>query len=333
MGFDYAAKIQALLANADDEALSDAARDAYRTKAQEWMIKYRTDEETALATDPGSSAPISRVVTVCRPGPMAGWYTAVLATITRHAEVRAMTGYDNGMYHATLVGYEGDVRYAEFLWTSALLMFVTRIDPTWDDDLTPEENIYRLRSAGIERRVIADRAWGNGHVAAARSRVQRIYLRECANRGETARATGLSHDTATYRTAYARSFADTLERRLRRARDAANSAGGAMVMHGREERVNEAFYTLFPSARPSTEPVPAPAPCAACARATSGTCRAHTYRWTKSDEARYQRLTNSPSAHAGASSGVDAANGIDLVRGTAPASRVDHGVDRPELDG
>lgn len=322
MSFDYAAKIQALIANSEDESLPETARAMYRTKAEEFMRLYRVAEEDALATDPGSAAPITKTIRLAGVTELVSWYTMVFSSIAAHTGVRWVTRYtaDYSGTEATVVGYEGDVRYAEFLWTAALLTFVTRIDPSWDADLTVEENVYRLRNAGIERRVIADRAWGNGSQASARSKVQRIYLRECANRGETARATGLSHDTATYRQAYARSFRDTLRRRLMDARDAVDASAGALVMHGREARVDEAFYALFPHLRPSTEPRPEPTPCAKCT--PEKLCRDHRSRWTQKDEARYQRAVNSPSARAGTVKGREAAADVLITRDHTRTSRV-----------
>lgn len=324
MGFDYAPKIQALLANAEDERHTDEARASYRAKAEDLMRKYRVAEENALATDPGSAAPIHRTIRLSGGTDMSHWYRSVFSSIAVHTGVRWMTRYtdDYRVTEAVVVGYEGDVRYAEFLWTAALLTFVTKIDPSWDTELSEAENVYRLRNAGIERRVIADRAWNNGHQAAARSRVQRIYVRECERRGETPRAAGLSHQTATYREAYARSFRDTLARRLRDARDAVDASAGALVMHGRENRVDEAFYVLFPHLRPSTEPRLDSIPCDACAKAKSGTCRACKPRWTKADEARYQRAVNSPSARAGTVKGREAAADVLITRDHTRPDRV-----------
>jgi hypothetical protein len=330
MAFDYAAKIQALLANADDENLSEAARAAYHAKAQELMRLYQIAEEEALASDPTSVKPIVRkIILVDRHSALSGWYSIAFGAIAHHTGVRYAINY-SWPYTATVVGYEGDVRYTEFLWTAALLMFSTRIDPTWSDDLTEAENIYRLRNAGIERRRIADRAWQNGNEPAARSKVQRIYTRECARRGEEPRAAGLAHDTETYRYAYAQSFVDTLRTRLRDARDAVDSVHGALVLHGREDRVNEAFYELFPQHRPSDTP-PAPAtPCPKCAKAASGVCRGH--KWNKSDEARWQRYNNSVAARAGKASGREAAEGVHIDRVSRP-NRVEEGGPHGEIMG
>lgn len=325
MAFDYAGKIRALLATAEDEALSDETRQSYRNKAFKLMRDYQIAEEEALAVDPTVAVPISVVVDLkLHSWDIAGYYPAIFRRIANHTGVRFHSQYANGGYRFTVVGYEGDVRYTEFLWTAAYLMFSTKIDPQWDTEQPEELNIYRMRAAGLKRKDIADKAWGYGagDLAANRSKVQRIYKRQAEIHGEAATASGLDFSSKYYREAYAQSFMDTLARRLREARDAADSVGGALVLHGRQERVDEAFYDLFPNeVRRSTEVV---APCEACKKAKSGYCRNHRpLRWTQKDELAWQRRTHSSSAHAGHASGRTAAEGVVIQRGTARAGRID----------
>lgn len=343
--FNYGAKIQALLASAESyEAMGTpegrAAAEAYQAKAAMLMRDYQVAEEEALATDPGAATPISHKVRVTtKTSDLENWYTNVFRTICLHTGVRYAMVWEEG-YAATIVGYQGDVRYTEFLWTAALMMFATRIDPRWDEAIPESENIWRLRNAGIERRVIADRAWGAGagKSAANRSKVQRIYLKESASRGEVARATGLGHQTDVYRESYARAFHGTLEDRLRVARDAADSERGGVVLHGRADRVDEAFYTLFPGRRPrptpeTTEVYVAPTPCPKCAKAASGACREHpAYKWTQADERRWVRKYGSASARAGEASGQHAAEGVLIQRGHTTPNRAE-ARDSRELDG
>lgn len=343
-GFNYGPKIQAMLgtavsleADADRlEAAGDAERAAerraaaatYRTRAEDLMIKYRVAEEEALAVDATAITPTAHdIVLLSHPSAMQHWYTSVFRAIAHHTGVRVHFRYDSPGVTAQVVGYAGDVRYAEFLWTSALLMFSTRIDPRWDDTLPEAENIFRLRRAGLKRRVIADRAWGNGHDAAARTKVQRIYAAEAKRQGEEASASGLGFNAADYRDAYAGSFRDTLAYRLQAARDAADSVAGGVVLHGRRERVDEAFYALFPYYRPTpTDDTPAaPAePCKACAKAKSGHCRQHPASYlTKAERERWERRLYGASAQAGRAGGARAAEGVIISRGHTPAQRLD----------
>jgi len=330
--FNYAVKIQGLLATA--ESLSDTNPEAaanYRAKAEELMREYRIAEEEALAQDVAAVVPIKveMLLAPVRGGLNRDWYRRIFSRIADHCGVRFVIDWRNGDMYASVVGYEGDVRYAQFLYTAAFLMFSTRIDPVWDHALPEAENIWRLRNAGIERRVIADSAWGSGagREAKNRSKVQRVYLKECALRGEQARAAGLGHQTSVYRDAYAESFVTTLGTRLRMAREATDTVGGGLVLHGRSDRVDEAFYGHFPHRRPApTDVTPAePTPCGKCAKAKSGYCRDHRLMaWTAADERRWQARTNSPSARAGQESGRVAAEGV-VIRGTEAASRLERG--------
>lgn len=265
-------------------------------------------------------------ITTVKTGTMSYYYQSTFMRIADHCEVMCTSKWDNG-YVAQVVGYEGDVDYAEFLWTAALMMFSSRINPAWDDSLAEAENVYRMRSAGIRRRIIADRAWGTGDQAAARSRVQRMYLAECRKRGEQPMASGLSHQADVYQETYAASFRDTLYRRLRAARDAADTSGGVVALHGRADRVAEAFYGRFPNLRPTTPADDTPStPCPNCARAKSGHCRQHpAHSITKADRARYERWVNSPSARAGRMSGAAAAEGVLITRGQPTTNRLEPG--------
>lgn len=334
MAFDYATKIQALLANADDESLSEEARATYRTKAEELMIKYRIAEEEALATDQAASTPILRTVRVTSygTGHLSRYYVGTFLDIASHCGVRVKFDWEQG-YVAQTVGYEGDVRYVEFLWTAALLMFSTRINPSWDASLPVEENVWRMRNAGIKRARIADLAGWNGVKASDRSKVQRVYLAECRKRGEVARATGLGHQADTFQQAYADEFRTTLAQRMREARDAVDSVNGGLVLHGRQGRIDEAFYRHFPNERPKPATDVAPStPCPKCAKAKSGQCRDHRYTITQADIRRWDRFTNSASARAGRASGRQAAQGVTIQRGFTTPTRMT-GSDTAALEG
>jgi hypothetical protein len=335
MARDYAATIASLLAHAEDEANTESARQAYRDKAEMMMREYRIAEEEALATDPGSVLPIVKRIVLLPTynGFRSQFFPEIFQLLARHTECKVWVHWANGVGEvAEVAGYEGDIRYLEFLWTAARLMFSTRIDPAWEDTRSEAENIFLFRNAGIKRGEIADRAWGpgSGVVPANRSKVQRIYLAEAKRRGEEARAAGLGFNSNLYRLSYAREFIDTLEMRLWKARQAANAAGGVVTLAGRAERIAEAFYTAFPERRPSTTvaaPYVAPnANCARCAAAASGFCREHNWlkprTLTQADLTRREREANSSSARAGRANGRAAAEGVQIQRGTAETGKM-----------
>lgn len=336
MGFDYASKIRGLLAMADDTALTDEARQSYRNMAFRIMRDYQIAEEEAIAVDVTAAVPITVRIEFKTGYEFAFNYAEMIRQIARHTGVRVHVGHINidgdRALRATLVGYEGDVRYTEFLWTNAHLMFATRVNPQFDDTLSEAENVYRLRASGMKRKDIADLVYGRGEgdKPAVRSKVQRVYQREVAKRGENAVASGLGFNSGMFREAYAEQFVTTLARRMREARDAADSVDGGLVLHGRADRVDEAFYEVFPNMRPDNTPVaPYVDPrdtCPNCAKAKSGACRQHpVYSWTKADEDRAYRRRHGASAVAGRGAGRTAAEGV-VIRGTAGRSdRVDSG--------
>lgn len=351
MGFDYAGKIRALLATAASHQAdgNEGLAATFEAKAAEWMKRYQIAEEDALAEDPTAAEPILRLIDLTPPASdLTGWLPLIAETIARHCEVRLYTTRVKWTtYRWHVVGYEGDVRYFELLWTSAYLMFSTRVDPHWDETIPVEENIHRMRRAGHTRKDIAHRAGWDGNDPKIRQKVQRVYVAQAKLHGEDAAAAGLGFQAKDYRSAYAQTFHSHLTLRLRQARDAANAAGGVVVLAGRSERVQEAFYALVPDARPSEQPSREFAdPTLTCDRCKAlrakelkkplelqrdpsvVTCNEHRWMrprtWTQADEDRYQRRYNGSSARAGRASGREAADGVAL-RGTASptANRVE----------
>ena len=126
MGFDYAGKVRSMLAKADsaEHLGSDEEAATYRAKAFQLMRDYQIAEEEALAVDPTIAVPTHLVMQVKIRDSDVDWTLGtVLLRIARHTGVKVHTEYISGGFQATIVGYDGDVRYTEFLWTSAYLMF------------------------------------------------------------------------------------------------------------------------------------------------------------------------------------------------------------------
>lgn len=341
---DYAKLIAGLIANAEDEANSEEARANYRTKAEQLMREYRVSEEEALATEGGeASAPVLDSVLIMErwatSNPLRSNYWQMWTTIAAHCGVRTVGKYQGNRYSedssltAMTVGYAGDIKYAEMLFTTARLVFMTRIDARVNRGISDEENCYFMRNSGMKRHEIATALWGSAKDdGAAHGKVQRFYLAECARRGETARVSGRGIQVDVYREAYARAFTNELNWRLRAARDAADASDGGLVLHGRAERVNEAFYMEFPKQRPASAEEEAAANaradaywaaeaekernCPKCAKA-KGKCREHAPSYLSAAQSRkLDRKFNGPEAQAGQRAGEAAARIVDLGRST-----------------
>lgn len=361
-GYDYAGKIGKLIAMAEDESLPKATRDAYREKADALMREYRIAEEQTIAQDAFALLPIRREIVLMESNAygseMLQHYRMLFASIAKYAGVRFISEYrwtDSPSYAntersalvAVVFGYDMDIRIAEFYWTAARLVFMTRIDARPDANKSDAENCYYLRNSGMQRNDIAEALWGSarndGH---AHGRVQKLYLAECARRGEEPRVAGRGIQVSLYREAYANSFVSEFNWRLVEARNAADTKGGALTLPGREERVNEAFYAAYPSRRPMTEEERAKAearwaaedaePCAACAKTTSKTGRCKSHRPSEATQADYKRWArqNGPEAQAGRANGAAAARAVNVSRTAGTRTqRTESGPQRGAIEG
>jgi hypothetical protein len=296
------------LAKADDPAATPPEADAFRAKAEELMNKYRVDEMDLSQSD--IDAGLSAVVPVMRRIPLCptasqfrNVYWSIAYYVMEHVGGRGLPKYqrdENGT--STLVlevyGYESDLRYLEVLYQEARLVFADRMEPRIDPTLTDQENVYRLRSAGMERGRVADMmGWPKGAI-----KVTRLYKRACEERGEEAVLTGKDMNVKVYREQYTRGFINEFWDRLWRARQA--TAAGYPVLLDRKVNVDEAYYAAYPHMRPTDTP--------AVAKSKPDRRRK---AWTAADERNAQRA-ESKAGQAGRLSGKNAAQEVQLGHGT-----------------
>jgi hypothetical protein len=340
-GFDYASKIGSLIAMSEDENLTAEARTAYRNKAEELMRQYRISEEEAIAKDQFAIVPEVYEIFVMETGAynnvLKSQYAQIFREVARHAGVEFKLQYvwdrdddDRSKLKATVVGYEGDVNLAKFLWISARLVFMTRIDARVNPELSDQENAYYMRNSGMRRNAVAKALWGSASDdGVAHGRVQKLYLAECTKRGEDPRVAGRGINVETYRKAYADAFVAEFGYRLRSSRDAADAKGGALELKGRKERVQEAFWALFPDMRPAPRMTQeesdaywaaqqaAEDNCIACKKTKSATgkCKDHRpYEPTERDRRDSWKRHSSPEARAGRAAGSAAARAVNVQR-------------------
>lgn len=324
-------RISALLAKAESTEFPEEAA-SLRAKAEELMARYRIEEEELIASSTATTVmPIMREVPLTTyASEFRNEHSWLWSAIARHCGVRYCTSYvvgEDGAYvwTAKVIGYDIDIRLAEMLYSSARLVFGANLEPEVNPSESDAENIYRLRSAGIDRQTIAERVFGRkGHVEGLK--VGQVYRDECARRGEEPKVSGRNINAKTYREAYAQEFVTAFSSRLRTARDAADAAVGALVSVGRAERVQEAFYTAFPEYRPQPKPETAEA-------TTTKPGKPRKERGlTKAELARMDRMYHGPAARAARASARDAADQVELQRPT-PAKRTGSAPRAGELEG
>lgn len=312
-------RVQNLIARADRDSTPAPEAALAREHAERLMREWRLEEENALAIDPFAITPVIHRLFVGQSGNDLIWELISMAVLVgEHAECLSAIDYDatgdpRG-YYITYVGFEVDIRLAEYILSAARITFGQHLEPTRDESLSEQENVYRMRRAGMLRKDIAMLMWGE-NTPSLRTKAQRLYIRECNARGETPQLEGLGTDAKTFRQSYARGFVERLGRRLREARDAADRQGGVVVLAGRAEKVREAFYEAFPDRRPkpkdevaTTDPTPV---------------KERKYRGpTKADRRRAERMYYSDAALAGESEGTRAANDVDIRR-QDPTKRIE----------
>lgn len=302
----------------DSDNANEAA--AYRAAAERIMREYRIEEEQLIATDPAAVGVVMHsIFGYSDRSEFLNNYHTMMYWVTRYAGVEVQARYnrddeDHGIWF-DMFGYEGDLRMAEWIWSSARLVFGSHLEPKVDPRIGDQVNAYNLRQAGILRKDIARKLWGE-NTPANRSRAQRLYLAECKVRGEQPLLSGLGSDAEMYRESYAQGFVSRLSDRLNAARDAADSVGGALVLHGREERIKEALYMAYPNRRPKP-----PTDVAITTQVPVKVDR-RVKSWTKADERAYQRRTGT-SAQAGHTAGGRAADRVEVTRTHTSAQRIE----------
>jgi hypothetical protein len=324
-------RVQSLIERADHELTPAHEAAACREKAEGMMRKYRIEEEGLLAKDPTASGPIELKIHICdSDNDQMNNIWRMVVFIGEHAGCRVGNTFSYNRTRATselmahIVGHEGDVGFANLLYTSARLVWSTTIQPTVDPKLPEAENVYRLRNAGIERWRIAQMLW-NSHLkdGSAHGRVSRIYNAECRRRNEDPKVAGRSINAKTYRNIFAEEFTSALYWRLLAARQASEKAEKPMVLFGRKERVDEKFYEIFPHLRPKAEE-------GADASTTSSRRKAKRND-TKKAQAHFERVYLSPTARAARAAGKDAADSIELHAGHS-TQRVETKTESGELE-
>jgi Protein of unknown function (DUF2786) len=322
-------QIQSLFDKADHPNTPPDEADSARAMAQKLMAKYQIAEEQARqqAVAQGTDAkPIRDEFFLCDNGnKFYNEYWWMLAAVAAHVGVR--TKYDwkavdledgRRVYGliAHIVGFESDVRFAEMLYTNIRAHFSETLEPRLDRSLTDQQNVYRLRNAGMERNRIAALLWGAAMTdGAAHGRVTKLYSAECKARGEDPKVVGRSVNAKTYRSTFAEEYVSAIRERLSRMRAMAGIESGAIVLRGRKEAVTEAYYDFFPSERPKPRIEGENySGCAKCKKAKSGRCRDHSYSAPK--ERPYSAVGAAAGRRAGESADLTAANPRGKVRVT-----------------
>lgn len=317
-------KVNGLLAQAEHPNTSAVEAETFREAAERIMRKYRIEEEQLRQTKIASGTAAKPVVVkfqFMEPGSryLSHYYSLLLAAM-HHVGVRGEYNYErveeldergqfvraSYAYVMTMVGFDTDVQLVQLLFTNLRLTFSEKLEPKIDPSLSDSDNVYRLRSSGMERPRIGEKmGWGRD----AAQKVTKMYVKACKDRGEDPKVVGKTLNAKTFRESYADAFLAETRNRFRRMRATAAEESGALVLVGRQEAVDEAFYETYPHLRPKavlTGDYDIPSNCAKCSKAKSGYCRDHKPRAYK----------ERPFSSVGWTAGTHAAQEADLSRVT-----------------
>lgn len=302
------ALINNLLARADHPNTPPEEAKVSRERAEREMARYRV-EEAALSVEQKAQMGIKPRMTEWRVAPLRSEfsmeYRQMAAYVINHIGGYGVSTYDYSNDGTWLVykvyGFESDLAYGDLLWASIRNAFAGNLEPAVDPALSDEDNVYRLRNAGIERgRIGVLMGWG-GEGTQGPGKVTRVFKKACAARGEDPKAlSGKGNNMRTFRRSYAEAFADQIWHRLYALRTARGQISGELVMANRMDEIMEMVYTSHPSLRPQPRDPNAPAP--------------------KVRKQRARKPVERPTNWAAARRGEDAARSIDI--GSVGASRL-----------
>lgn len=285
---DTLRKIQALLDKADSTTFPEEAK-TFRAKAEILMHKYRIEEAMLAKADPVGIAPVWKDIVLCSlDNEWKDYLYSMFTAAARHMDVRYTTGWIDGSYVLHCVGYESDLRFMEALYASARVAFNGRLDPDVDPDASDQQNAYALRMAGWTGKSIALALWGTEEKS-QRVKARKLFAKEATARGEDPSVLlGRDTNVKTFRMSYASGFISEYQYRLRAMRTERGEESTGLVLAGRKEAVNEAFYERYPNYRPvktSGSIGDGYETCAKCAKAKSGACRDHSWRRARAPKA------------------------------------------------
>jgi hypothetical protein len=258
-------RIRQLLARASHEGTPPEEREACLAKAQELKDKHAIEEWQLGQIDPGrATRPIVRQVLITprlQSGRWAAKTRLLWSSIAYHCNVSYRYEYTEEGTVAASVGFESDIVFAEMLFAMASLEFYARIDPGWSPTRTFDDNVKRLKDSGkkwVEIALLANKNGGNPRTGREGSTtdgawLQSAYRRECKRLGVEPTRHTQRHDA--FRTTFAESFVNEIDRRLsamRSGSDAARGeeAGKTVALVDRREDVRKKFWEVFPEMHP-----------------------------------------------------------------------------------
>lgn len=179
MGYDYQAKIEAMLRSAEDAAKAgrEAERDAFQAKADELILKWGID--VAMLNVSGKTKRENIVTKSVECGGIYGKKLVLLAHWVGSA-MGTVTGYVSGDTYV-FVGYASDTERAALLYTSLQLQGLTSMQAWWRGQQGSDPHLIATMS-NMEK-YIARRSFVEGFASTSTDKLRRQFVKTVSEAG------------------------------------------------------------------------------------------------------------------------------------------------------
>jgi hypothetical protein len=264
---DIMRKVRALIAKADDPAVTPAEAQSFRDGADRLMTKYAIEEVELLRAGRKTTAIVMRSVDV-------SWYSSddndvlsnlhwLFTLVYRHC--RCVTATSSWNWRSKTVqafGFPGDLDWADLLFTSLMLELQRKVEPRPTADVDYFQALKMCREAGLSWPETYIRMEASGitypdevytyHGDRRRDKMIRDYRAWCKRTGTPQNYN--SH--VTYRRSFSSGFVSGVYGALQNLADEQDNQqmdsgeSYAVVLRDVYDRVREEMYQAFPNERP-----------------------------------------------------------------------------------
>lgn len=248
-----AEKIAKLFERADHPNTSEHEAAACREKAEKLMRENRISEAMLHLTDEQKRVFEQYIVPTNWGVVSYGARLNVAVNSFEHAGCK-VKGLYGGKEMLHVIGYPADVFYGKVLFERAIAELEEVLDPKWKDNMSEDQNIYRLKNSG--------KTWSEVGVIFAEVTGREVtdsaliyrYKKWCKHIGVDALPQTRRHEA--YRRSVESAFGVTLFRRLNDLKVSTSQEDEpgeyAVALIKDEDALLEEFYNLFPEMRPET---------------------------------------------------------------------------------
>lgn len=321
-------KITALLVKAGRDDTPEHERELCQQRADEMMTKYRIEMSmlSFTATDKEREV-ITHEVNSNVGTDFDGDLNSMMVAVFRHCGTQIARPLFGKF---TAVGYESDLQYAEMMWASIYMHFISRMLPGWSPDRTFDHNVYLLKESGKSWMEIVHTAPAEeGLNANSGARLRGAYGRWAEQIGAPTKAQ--PRNPKGWRESFVEGYSDRLRHRLWEMAVAAKETvaetpGAGLAIIKDSDRVDRAFWDMFPDYDPAVRQARSDAYAAAEAarlaartpaevRADEREAERSQRAWERHTQTKAYREGGRKVDYAGRSAGRSAANEVSLSGG------------------